>query len=60
VLFDGRLVFAPVIRSRISEAAMITGGPKGLDEKDAKAIAEAIRAARAEDGKKKQAATPAK
>jgi hypothetical protein len=60
VLFDGRLVFAPVIRSRISDAAMITGGPKGLDEKDAKAIADAIRSARAEDAKQKPPASPSK
>jgi preprotein translocase subunit SecD len=60
VLFDGRVVFAPVIRSRISDAAMITGGEKGLDEKDAKAIADAIRTARAEDAKPKQPAPPAK
>jgi len=60
VLFDGRVVFAPVIRTRISDAAMITGGEKGLDEKDAKAIADAIRSARAEDAKQKPPASPAK
>jgi preprotein translocase subunit SecD len=60
VLFDGRVVFAPVIRTRISDAAMITGGPQGLDEKDAKAIAEAVRTAKSDDAGKKQAATPTK
>jgi preprotein translocase subunit SecD len=60
VLFDGRVVFAPVIRDRIGDAAMITGGEKGLDEKDAKAIADVVRTARAEDAKQKQPAAPAK
>jgi preprotein translocase subunit SecD len=54
VLFDGRVIFAPVIRSRISDAAMITGGADGLSDKDTKAIVDAVRAAREEGGKQKQ------
>ena len=60
VLFDGRVIFAPVIRSRISDAAMITGGADGLSDKDAKAIVDAVRAARDEGGKQKQVAPSSK
>jgi len=60
VLFDGRVIFAPVIRSRISDAAMITGGAEGLSDKDTKAIVEAVRAARDDGGKQKQVAPSTK
>ena len=60
VLFDGRVVFAPVIRDRIGDAAMITGGEQGLSEKDAKAIVDAVHAARDEGGKQKQVAPSSK
>ena len=60
VVFDGRVVFAPVIRSKIGDAAMITGGPDGLSDKDAKAIVGAVRAARDEETKQKEVAPSAK
>jgi preprotein translocase subunit SecD len=60
VLFDGRVIFAPVIRSRISDAAMITGGEQGLSDKDAKAIVDAVRAAGEERGTQKQVAPSTK
>ena len=60
VLFDGRLIFAPVIRDPMSDAAMITGGADGLSDKDVKAIVDAVRAARDEGGKQKQVAPSSK
>jgi preprotein translocase subunit SecD len=58
VLFDGRVIFAPVIRSRISDAAMITGGGQGFSDKEAKAIVDAIRTAGETERKQTQPASP--
>ena len=60
VLLDGRVIFAPVIRSRISEAAMITGGGQGFSDKEAKAIVDAIRTAGEKERKQTQPASPGK
>lgn len=49
IVFDGRVLSMPVIRSAISHSAMIDGGSDGMTPEQAKAICDAVEAARQAD-----------
>jgi beta-lactamase regulating signal transducer with metallopeptidase domain len=46
IVFDGRVLSMPVIRSAISHSAMIDGGSDGMTPEQAKAICDAVESAR--------------